>query len=51
VARSLFYISPVRVLRLELPRALVSLSFDGITAHDQQVFLKRFDFQFQRGGG
>lgn len=36
---------------LDLPRALVSLTFDGVATPDSEAFLKRFDFTFQRGGG
>jgi hypothetical protein len=36
---------------LELPRAVVSLTFEGVDMADQMSFLKRFEFNFQRGGG
>lgn len=36
---------------LDLPRALVSLTFTGVLEAESQAFLKRFDFTFQRGGG
>jgi hypothetical protein len=36
---------------LDLPRALVSLTFDSVPLDEQNAFLKRFDFAFQRGGG
>lgn len=36
---------------LELPRALVSLTFDDVAADEQVRFVKRFDLAFQRGGG
>ena len=36
---------------LELPRAKVTLEFDGIDATRRDDFLRRFDFAFQRGGG
>ena len=36
---------------LVMPRALVSLTFSNVGPTDQNVFLKRFDFVFQRGGG
>jgi hypothetical protein len=36
---------------LDLPRALVSITFDDVAPDDQTAFIKRFDFAFQRGGG
>ncbi|MEQ1695870.1 MAG: hypothetical protein ABL901_08520 [Hyphomicrobiaceae bacterium] len=36
---------------LEIPRAVVSLVFSGVTSQQQEVFMKRFDLAFQRGGG
>jgi len=36
---------------LTLPRARVLLTFDGLNADEQGVFLKQFDQTFQRGGG
>lgn len=36
---------------LDLPRAAVSLTFEGVPADGQIAFIKRFDFVFQRGGG
>ena len=36
---------------LDLPRALVTLTFDGVPAAEQLAFQKRFDLTFQRGGG
>lgn len=36
---------------LEIPRAVVSLTFTGVTPEQQAAFLKSFDFTFQRGGG
>jgi hypothetical protein len=36
---------------LDLPRAEVTLMFDGVSAEDRLAFLKRFDLAFQRGGG
>lgn len=36
---------------LELPRALVSLTFDDVTDSGQSRFVERFDRAFQRGGG
>ncbi|MGI9381925.1 MAG: hypothetical protein ACR2PO_02130 [Methyloligellaceae bacterium] len=36
---------------LALPRARVTLAFDGHTPEQQSAFLARFDQAFQRGGG
>lgn len=36
---------------LELPRANVTLAFDGLSGHSREAFLKRFEIAFQRGGG
>ena len=36
---------------LDLPRALVSLTFTGVLDQDRLAFLKRFELAFQRGGG
>lgn len=36
---------------LELPRARVTLSFDGVGVAEEDEFLRRFDVAFQRGGG
>lgn len=36
---------------LELPRARVTLSFEGVGEADRQAFMRRFDVAFQRGGG
>lgn len=36
---------------LELPRAKVALAFEGVSAADQETFLRRFEITFQRGGG
>ncbi len=36
---------------LDMPRAVVSLTFENISEVDQAAFLKRFDLTFQRGGG
>lgn len=36
---------------LELPRAVVSFSFDGVEGQARDVLLVRFDRAFQRGGG
>lgn len=36
---------------LELPRALVSLTYSDVPPADQDKFTKRFDMTFQRGGG
>ena len=36
---------------LDLPRALVSLTFTGVPDQEQIAFLKRFELTFQRGGG
>ena len=36
---------------LALPRARVTLSFDGHSAEQRSAFLARFDQAFQRGGG
>jgi hypothetical protein len=36
---------------LELPRARVTLSLEGVSLADRAAFLRRFDMAFQRGGG
>jgi hypothetical protein len=36
---------------LDLPRALVSLTFSNVSPTDQNAFVKRFEQTFQRGGG
>ena len=36
---------------LALPRARVTLTFEGHSAGEQAAFLTRFDRAFQRGGG
>jgi hypothetical protein len=36
---------------LDMPRALVSLTFLDAPPKQQAAFLKRFDLAFQRGGG
>jgi len=36
---------------LELPRAEVSLSFEGGSQSDREAFVRAFDLAFQRGGG
>ena len=36
---------------LALPRARVTLSFEGVSRADAAAFLRRFDLAFQRGGG
>jgi len=36
---------------LELPRALVALTFEDVAADEQARFVTRFDLAFQRGGG
>ena len=36
---------------LALPRARVTLDFDGASAQIRAGFLKRFELTFQRGGG
>ena len=36
---------------LQLPRALVRLTFDDASEMARRDFLARFDFAFQRGGG
>ncbi len=36
---------------LELPRARVSITFEGLTAGERTGFLRAFDIAFQRGGG
>lgn len=36
---------------LELPRAKVALAFEGVSAEDQEAFVRRFEITFQRGGG
>lgn len=36
---------------LALPRACVTLTFDGMGESDRKAFLVRFDRAFQRGGG
>lgn len=36
---------------LELPRAKVSIVFSGAAAEEREVFLRRFEIAFQRGGG
>lgn len=36
---------------LELPRASVTLTFDGVSAYEREAFIKRFEIAFQRGGG
>ncbi len=36
---------------LELPRARVTLAFEGVSPADVESFQRRFDLAFQRGGG
>jgi hypothetical protein len=36
---------------LDMPRAVVSLTFANVTGADQTAFLARFDLAFRRGGG
>ena len=36
---------------LDIPRALVSLTFTDVPSDQQSAFVKRFDLTFQRGGG
>ena len=36
---------------LDIPRALVTLTFQGVPPDDRTAFVKRFDLTFQRGGG
>jgi hypothetical protein len=36
---------------LALPRAKVTISFDGVDNAARDAFLKRFELAFQRGGG
>lgn len=36
---------------LELPRALVRLTFEDIPEAEREAYLRRFDIAFQRGGG
>ncbi|MGQ0671427.1 MAG: hypothetical protein ACT4N2_00905 [Hyphomicrobium sp.] len=36
---------------LALPRARVTLTFEGVDEADCAAFLRRFDIAFQRGGG
>ena len=36
---------------LELPRALVTIRFDGGSTQARASFLRRFEIAFQRGGG
>jgi len=36
---------------VEMPRARVVITMDGLTQSEQAAFLRRFDLSFQRGGG
>ena len=36
---------------IRLPRARVTLSFDGASVADEAQFMRRFEIAFQRGGG
>ena len=36
---------------LELPRAKVSIAFEGLSEPQRRAFLARFDLAFRRGGG
>lgn len=36
---------------LKLPRAQVSIAFDGCSSEERAAFMRRFDTSFQRGGG
>lgn len=36
---------------IQLPRARVTLSFDGASADEEAQFMRRFEISFQRGGG
>ena len=36
---------------MDMPRAIVSLTFRGLSQPERDAFIKRFDFTFQRGGG
>lgn len=36
---------------LDMPRALIRLTFENVPADARAVFLRRFEIAFQRGGG
>ncbi len=36
---------------MALPRAEVSLAFDGVNGTARETFMRKFDIAFQRGGG
>jgi hypothetical protein len=36
---------------IDMPRAIVSLTFAGVSAAERSAFLTRFDLTFRRGGG
>ncbi|MGH1418186.1 MAG: hypothetical protein ACRBCJ_04950 [Hyphomicrobiaceae bacterium] len=36
---------------MALPRAVVSLTFEGVSETERDAFLRKFDIAFQRGGG
>ena len=36
---------------LELPQAVVQLRFSDVGQEEREVFVRQFDFVFQRGGG
>ena len=36
---------------LELPRAVVTISFHDVSDDDREAFMRRFELAFQRGGG
>lgn len=42
---------PRRLGPVPIPRSRVVLAFRGLTAGEQEAFLRQFDRAFQRGGG
>ncbi|MCX7162924.1 MAG: hypothetical protein WCI19_10585 [Betaproteobacteria bacterium] len=44
-------ISPLEIGRVRLERHRVEIEFDGMTATEQDRFMRRFALYYQRGGG
>ena len=44
-------ISPLEIGRVRLERHRVEIEFDGLTAEEQDRFMRRFALYYQRGGG
>lgn len=44
-------IPPLEIGMVRLERHRIEISFDGISAQDQEAFMQRFTLHYQRGGG